>query len=428
MISILKALQNLDRACYDRFLLEECGVAFVSEERNRIRQVIRSFQDAFHCDNQKEIEMFTAPGRTELGGNHTDHQNGKVLAAAINLDLLACAAPNQSDTIRIVSEGYTRTEICLGSLKPEPCEKNTSAALIRGVLNGIRELGYSVAGFDAFVSSRIPPGAGLSSSAAFEVLFGVLGSRFFCGGKLSETEIARIGQRAENLYFGKPCGQMDQLASAAGGIVHIDFHEGRSNVRKITYDISQSQHRLCMIDTGSDHTGLTAEYAAVPDEMKRIAGYFQKEVLDEISDADLNRFLPELRSRCGDRAVLRAVHYFDEIKRVDQEAEALNRSDFEKFLQLVTQSGQSSFMYLQNIYTPGRPAVQPLSVALALAGRLLHGRGAVRVHGGGFAGAILAFVPDDLLSAFQTEMDRIFGAGACRGLSIRHAGGAAFVV
>lgn len=390
--------------------------------RNRLLHVLTSFRTEF--GRTDAIALFSAPGRTELGGNHTDHQHGNVLAASVNLDIVACAAPNDSMIVRIQSEGYPMDTIDLTDLTPHPEETNKTAALIRGVAAAAHKLGHEIKGFDAYMTSNVLSGSGLSSSAAYETMIGVIMNRFFCEDKLTAVDIAKIGQYAENIYFGKPCGLMDQMASSVGGIVAIDFsNQKEPTVRKITYDMHASEHSLCIVDTGGDHAELTGDYAAIPREMGEIAAAFGKTVLREVDEAEFLKAIPSLRRQCGDRAVLRAMHFFAENRRAVVEKEALEKGNFEKFRQLVIASGRSSAMYLQNVYAGVNPEKQEMSVALALAENILDGRGAVRVHGGGFAGTIQAFVPNDMLTYFKTTMESVLGKDTCHVLTIRPAGG-----
>ena len=367
--------------------------------------------------------IFSAPGRTELGGNHTDHQHGLVLAAAVTLDTKAAAAENNDGCIRVMSEGYAPVTVRLNELEMQPEERNTTAALVRGVAAGFVRRGYGVRGFDAYVVSDVLPGSGLSSSAAFEVLIGTV-INALSGGALSPAEIARIGQYAENEYFGKPSGLMDQTASAVGGIVAIDFADpGAPVITPVEFDFAGCGYALCIIDSGADHTELTEEYAAITNELKAVCRVFGKEHLREVDEHEFYARIAEVRRAAGDRAALRAAHVFNENKRCAVETAALGNGDFERFLQLVTESGRSSWMYLQNVIPTGSTARQELAFALLLCERLLGGRGAFRVHGGGFAGTVQAFVPVDMLENFRAGIDAVLGAGSCHVLSIRREGG-----
>ena len=361
---------------------------------------------------------FSAPGRTEIGGNHTDHQHGRVLAAAVNLDMIAAVRVTDSGVIRILSKGYPMSTVSLDALTPVAAEVNTTPALIRGVAARFVELG------DAYMESTVLPGSGLSSSAAYEVLIGTILNHLFFDGRVSQPEIAMIGQYAENVFFGKPCGLMDQTASAVGGMVTIDFAQTDYPViQPVEFDFAACGHALCIIDTRASHADLTDEYAAIPGELKKICAHFGKNVLREIDEADFYAAIPALRQECGDRAVLRAIHFYADNARVPKQVEALRQGDFDKFLALVTESGHSSYMYLQNVTPAGYVEHQDVAVTLALCEKYLQGRGAYRVHGGGFAGTVQAFVPFDLLDSFRSGIDAVLGAGACHVLSIRPQGG-----
>ena len=367
---------------------------------------------------------FSAPGRTEIGGNHTDHQRGRVLAGAVNLETLAAVRPNGTNVIRIHSKGYPLSVVELECLAAVPSEVNSTPALIRGVASRFTEMGCKVEGFDAYCTSTVLPGSGLSSSAAFEVLIGTIINGLFFENKVSQPEIAMIGQYAENVFFGKPCGLMDQTASAVGNLVTIDFFDkDHPDIRPVSFDFASCGHALCIIDTGADHADLTDEYAAITNEMKSVSKYFGKDVLTEIKEPDFYKAIPELRRECGDRAVLRCLHFYQENARVPKQVAALENNDFDAFLKLIRESGHSSYMYLQNVIPVGYTKNQDVALALALCEHSLKGRGAYRVHGGGFAGTVQAFVPFDLLENFVKEMDTVLGKGACHVLSIRPYGG-----
>ena len=367
---------------------------------------------------------FSAPGRTEIGGNHTDHQRGRVLAAAVNLDTVAAVRENGTDTIRLLSKGYPLCQINVRELDPEADEINTTPALIRGVVARFTQLGCDVKGFDAYCESTVLPGSGLSSSAAFEVLMGTIINHLFFDARVSPAEVAQIGQYAENVFFGKPCGLMDQTASAVGNLVTIDFFEkDNPAIKPVNFDFSSCGHALCIIDSGADHADLTDEYAAVPGEIKSVAAYFGKEVLTQIDEADFFAAIPALRAKCGDRAVLRAVHFYQENARVPKQVAALEAGDFDAFLKLIKESGYSSYMYLQNVIPAGYKAHQNVALALAMCEHFLQGKGACRVHGGGFAGTVQAFVPFEILDSFRAGIDGVLGEGACHVLSIRPQGG-----
>ena len=367
---------------------------------------------------------FSAPGRTEIGGNHTDHQRGRVLAAAVNLDTRAAVRVNGTDTIRILSKGYPMSVVDLKEMTPREDEINTTPALIRGVAARFSQLGCKVEGFDAYCESTVLPGSGLSSSAAYEVLIGTIINHLFFDGRVSQPEIAMIGQYAENVFFGKPCGLMDQMASAVGNLVTIDFFDKEHPViEPVEFDFASCGHALCIIDSRASHADLTDEYAAIPGEIKAVAAYFGKEVLTQIAEAEFYANIPALRKACGDRAVMRAIHFYQENARVPRQVAALKTGDFETFLSLVKQSGYSSYMYLQNVIPAGYKEHQDVAVSLALCEHYLNGRGAYRVHGGGFAGTVQAFVPFDILDVFKAGIDAALGEGACHVLSIRPQGG-----
>ena len=367
---------------------------------------------------------FSAPGRTEIGGNHTDHQRGRVLAAAVNLDTVAAVRENGTDKIRILSAGYPMCEIDVKELTPREDEINTTPALIRGVAARFTQLGCQVKGFDAYCESTVLPGSGLSSSAAYEVLIGTIVNHLFFDAKVSQAEVAQIGRYAENVFFGKPCGLMDQTASAVGNLVTIDFFDkDHPVIQPVNFDFASCGHALCIIDTKASHADLTDEYAAIPNEIKSVCAYFGKEVLTEIEEQDFIAAIPTLRNRCGDRAVLRAVHFYQENARVPKQVAALEQGDFGAFLQLIKESGYSSYMYLQNVIPAGYKAHQDVALALAMCEQFLGGKGAYRVHGGGFAGTVQAFVPFEILDAFCAGMDGVLGEGACHVLRIRPQGG-----
>ena len=367
---------------------------------------------------------FSAPGRTEIGGNHTDHQRGRVLAAAVNLDTVAAVRCNGTNTIRIQSEGYPLCVVELDRLTPVEGEINTTMALIRGVAARFAQLGCKVAGFDVYVTSTVLPGSGLSSSAAYEVLIGTIINHLFFDGKVGQPEIAMIGQYAENVFFGKPCGLMDQMASAVGGMVTIDFYDKENPViESVDFDFASCGHALCIIDSRASHADLTDEYAAITSELKNICGFFGCDVLTQIPEQAFIANMPALRQQFGDRAVLRAYHFYQENARVPRQVAALQSGDFETFLGLVKESGYSSYMYLQNVIPAGYTVKQDVAVSLALCQLYLGGRGAYRVHGGGFAGTVQAFVPYDILDAFRAGIDAVLGDGACHVLSIRPEGG-----
>ena len=367
---------------------------------------------------------FSAPGRTEISGNHTDHQHGCVLAGAVNLDTVAAVRVNGTNKIRIQSKGYPMCEVSLEQLTPVESEINSTPALVRGVAARFAQFGCEVKGFDAYCESTVLPGSGLSSSAAYEVLIGTILNGLFFDKKLSAIEIAQVGQYAENVFFGKPCGLMDQMASSVGAMVFIDFKDPQAPVvEKIDFDFASAEHALCIIDTGADHADLTDEYAAVPGELKALCNILGEGELRSIPKMDFYSNIQRLREEVGDRAVLRAIHIYDENQRVKLQKKALQAGDFASFLSYVTESGLSSWRYLQNVIPAGRKEKQEVAFALTIAEKLLNGRGACRVHGGGFAGTIQAFVPNDLLEDFKNGIESVLGEGSCYVLSIRPQGG-----
>lgn len=399
-----------------------CKKTELPQKRERLLALMDTFEKNYGAD--REVGLYSTPGRTEMGGNHTDHQHGRVLAAAIDLDVIACASKSDSMTVRVLSEGYPEIVIDLSVCQPQKEEEGTTAALIRGVAAKIREIGYPVAGFDACVTSEVLSGSGLSSSAAFEVLIGVIVNDMFCEGTLTQVQLAQIGQYAENVFFGKPCGLMDQLASAVGGIVSIDFADpAEPIVNRLDYDLSASGHALCIIDSGADHADLTDEYAAIPNEMKQVAAFFGKQFLREVEFEEFWANIAKIRKQTGDRAVLRAIHFYTDNLLALKQAQALEKEDFYGFLALVQFSGKSSAEYLQNLYCASQPEAQAVVLTIAAACRLLEGKGAVRVHGGGFAGTVQAYVPFDLIEKFRAGMEMILGEGCCHFLTVRPGGG-----
>lgn len=388
----------------------------------RIEKVKTGFAVSF--GTKDNLMVFSAPGRTEIGGNHTDHQHGRVLAAAVNLDMLAAVAPNCENLIRVQSEGYPMCVVDLNDLEVNEMEFGTTTSLIRGVAAEFQKRGAALSGFDAYVTSDVLRGSGLSSSAAFEVLIGTIINELMYDGKATAIEIAQIGQIAENVHFGKPCGLMDQMASSVGNLVTIDFADNTNPiVERIDFDFSKSGYTLCIIDSGADHADLTDEYAAIPGELKKACAVFGKSWLREIPEEAFMERIPEIRKVAGDRAVLRALHVYEDNRRVAAQCYALKQNDFGEFLQLVRKSGESSWMYLQNVIPAGSKEHQEMAIALALCAKLLDGEGAYRVHGGGFAGTIQAFVPNGKARQFVQGMEAVLGEGSCHCLKIRTEGG-----
>ena len=395
------------------------GSKFYAE---RFKKAVDDFEKIF--GKNREIRLFSAPGRTEIGGNHTDHQHGRVLAGSVDLDIIAVVSPNDSNIIKVKSEGYKLNTVNIDETSINKKEYNTTLSLIRGISASFKNMGYNINGFDAYMTSRVLKGSGLSSSAAFEVMIGTILNEMFCDGKETAVKIAQIGQYAENVYFGKPCGLMDQTASSVGGFVTIDFKDNENPiVEKIDFDFASCGYSLCIIDTGGNHADLTPDYASVPKEMKSVAEFFNKNVLREVPKEDFYKNIGKLREVCGDRAILRAAHFYDDDERVPKEVLALKNNNFEEFKNLIIESGHSSYMYLQNVFSCINPSEQGISLALMLCEKLLKGKGAYRVHGGGFAGTIQAFVPNDMLSEFKKSMEDVFGKDKCYILSIRPVGG-----
>ena len=395
----------------------------LKEQRERYRKAIDSYREYFGGIGDG-YRIFSAPGRTEVGGNHTDHNHGKVLAASVNLDVIAIVEPIDVPKIALKSEGYEESIIEIEDMEVKEHEKNTSEALIRGVVAGFRKHGYSGGGFKAYTTTNVLKGSGLSSSAAFEVLVGNILNHLYNGGGIGAIKIAQIAQYAENVYFGKPSGLMDQMASSVGGFVAIDFKDVESPIiEKIDSDFSSYGHALCIVDTKGSHADLTHEYAAIPGEMRQVAEHFSVQYLRQICREDIMLNMDILRDEFGDRAVLRCLHFFEENERVDRLSYALKSNEFQAFLDSIKESGNSSYKYLQNIFSVSDIKNQGLGIGLNAAERVLGRKGACRVHGGGFAGTIQAFVPLDLLKEFKMDMETLFGGGSCYVLTIRKHGG-----
>ncbi len=422
MPSSKELFKALDGGRFDALFTRLYGSANIAYQRKRYSSAVKSFVDRF--GDRNNLYLFSAPGRTEIGGNHTDHNHGRVLAASVNLDVIAVAAPCSEARIRVKSAGYPMDTVELKDLAVRKEEKNRSSSLVRGMAARFVQRNVAVGGFDAYTTSDVLKGSGLSSSAAFEILLGTIFSHLFNQGALSPIELAKAAQYAENVYFGKPSGLMDQVASSVGGIMAIDFADPEQpEVKRIHFPFSDCGYHLCIVDTGGNHAALTHEYAAVPAEMRAVAHSLGVEYLRDASLSLLIPQIPALRRLHGDRAVLRAMHFLEENGRVVRQVEALESGNFEEFKRLVIESGHSSFEYLQNVYAPGDPANQGLSLALCLAQLHLNGRGAWRVHGGGFGGTTQNFVPDDRLASFRDTMETVFGKGSCHSLTIRPCGG-----
>lgn len=416
---LIEKLQNSELD--DRLLDIYVDKKLMDYQRNRYVAAIKKFEDLYGAG---EVVIFSAPGRSEVGGNHTDHQHGKVLATSINLDSLGVVRATDDNTIRLVSDNYDEIVITLDDILLKDEEKETTTALIKGVVSGFLNRKLEVGGFSAYVTSDVLIGAGLSSSAAFETLIGTILSGLYNNMSVSAIDIAIIGQYAENIYFGKPCGLMDQMACSVGNLVYIDFENtSKPVVEKVEFDMEEYGYSLCITDTKGSHADLTDEYAAVPKEMKLVAKHFGKEVLRGITAQDIIKEIRVLRSELGDRSVLRALHFVSENERVSYEVDALKKGDLAKFLEYVKASGDSSYKYLQNVYSNSDVRSQNVSVALATSDVILQDNGVSRVHGGGFAGTIQAFVKNEYVEEYKKNMDLVFGEGACSDLRIRKYGG-----
>ena len=395
----------------DGMLLTQCA---------RYTQMIKRHEAAYA--SERPVMLVSAPGRTEIGGNHTDHNRGCVLAAAVNLDTLAAVSARDDLLVHVRSEGYRPMELDLSDLTMRKSELGTTAGLIRGVAAGMAQAGLKIGGFDAVITSTVASGSGLSSSAAFEVMVTGILDQLYNGFTMDYKLRAKIGQYAENVYFGKPSGLLDQMASAAGGLVNVDFRDDDPAVFPMGYDFAARGYALVVVGTGGSHADLTDDYAAIPAEMKKVAAFFHEPYLRSVRPEEFTRAIPQLRKTVSDRAILRSLHFYEENDRVSRQVSALKDDRLEDFLREIIASGRSSYMYLQNVYA--RVSDQSLCLALALAERRLEGKGAWRIHGGGFAGTTLNFVPQAELAAFVAEMEACFGAGCCHVLDIRPEGAA----
>lgn len=394
----------------------------VLKQRERYVSLVNDFSEIF--GERDNLRFFSAPGRTEVGGNHTDHNHGRVLAAGINLDAVALASKNDENIVRVKSRGYKMDTVDLSHLSVNKGDMGHSNALVRGMCDGFLKRGYKIGGFDACTVSSVLSGSGLSSSAAFEVLIGTCLNYLYNDGKVDAVTIAQIAQYAENVHFGKPCGLMDQMASSVGGFITIDFADPESPViEKVDFDFASCGHSLCIVDTKGNHADLTDEYASIRTEMESVASYFGKKVLREVDEPEFYKNISAIREKFGDRAVLRAIHFFGDNARVLDEVKALRNGDFEGFKKYICESGASSYMYNQNVYSVKKPIEQPVALGLAVSEQVLRNKGAYRVHGGGFAGTIQAFVPNELLDTYKQAIESVFGEGSCYVLSIRPLGG-----
>ena len=423
MSSIVTLKKQIANGEYDYIFkrLYSDDESIISYQRERYTDALESFEKLY--PQLDDVNIFSAPGRSEVCGNHTDHNNGKTLAAGIDLDVIGVVAKSEN-RLEVQSKGFKPDILTVDNIEYSENEKNSAKALIKGVLNGFKDRGYKYGGFVAYTTSNVLKGSGISSSAAFEVLLCTIINHLYNDGKVDAVTIAQISQFAENKYFGKPCGLLDQTASSVGGFITIDFADPEMpKIEKIDFDFAAQGHALCIVDTGGNHANLTNEYAAIPGEMKSIASFFGKETLCGLDREQIVKNAKVLREKFGDRALLRALHFVDENVRVEKEAKALKEGDFSEFLSLVKESGRSSFMYLQNVYTSLNTSEQGLSLALCISAGVLKDRGAYRVHGGGFGGTIQAFVPLDLLDEYKTTLESVFGEGACKALNIRTDGG-----
>lgn len=418
--TILKKINNGENPVFKELYGD--NVSVLQEQAKRYAELIATFKNTF---GQNDIELFSSPGRTEIGGNHTDHNFGRVLAGAVNLDNIAVAAPNGTNTIKIQSVGYPAFEVSLDSFEIDESAFYTSGSLVKGICARLKELGYQIGGFNACIEGRVPKGSGLSSSASFEVLIGAIISHLFNDGKLDPVENAKIGQWAENNYFGKPCGLMDQTACSVGGLITIDFEDpSKPIVKEVDFDFVKTNFALVITDVGGGHDDAAsqAEYASLPTEMKSVAAELGVDVLRKVTWDQIVEKIPEIREKTGDRAILRAYHFQGDNARVVRQVAALETNDFDGFLEMVVESGYSSYMYNQNIFDITHKDEQVVSLGLALSEMVLKGRGAWRVHGGGFGGTIQAFVPEDLLDKYTQVLEHVYGEGKCHKLFIRNQG------
>ena len=404
---------------YDDVLLKVyCDSSLLDYQRKRYTDLISEFEEHF---GPQDIVILSVPGRSEITGNHTDHQLGSILACSVNLDIIAAVAV--SDDLVIYSNGSKIRNLDIDNMEYSVSEEGTSTALVKGVFNRLSELGYKTGGFKAAMTSDVLVGSGISSSAAFEDMIGNIISHLFNGGTIDKVEISKASQYSENKYFGKPCGLMDQCACAIGGIIYIDFKDKNNPfVKKVDVDFNQFGYSLCIVNTGGSHSNLTNEYASIPEEMKKVAEFFGKSVLREVDERDIIDNVPALREKLGDRCVLRALHMLEEQKRVLKQLENFEHNDFKGFLNTIQESGNSSFRFLQNVYPSSNPSDQPISTGIMLSEIILGDNGVVRVHGGGFAGTIQAFVKNDFVQTYQQEIEKVFGRGSCMVLQVNNLG------
>lgn len=421
-------IENINDVLKSNDFLDEFKILYsnnqeiLKQQQDRYLNAVNEFKLIF--PQHKKVSFFSAPGRTEIGGNHTDHQHGIVLAASVNLDVIAIVALNDSNIIRVQSKGFPMDTIDINNLDIVKEETGKSASIIRGIVSRFNQLGYKIGGFDAYTTSNVLKGSGLSSSAAFENLIGTILNCEFNNCKLSAIEIAIISQYAENVYFGKACGLMDQMASSVGGFSSMDFKDPENPIiEKIDFDFTNSGYSLCVVDTKGNHADLTPDYVAIPTEMKAVANVFSKEVLRQVDEQEFYKNIDKVRQQTSDRAVMRAIHFFNDNKNALEEAVALKNNNFEEFKRLIKSSGNSSFKFLQNIFSCSSPLEQGVGVGLAVSEKILGDKGVCRVHGGGFAGTIQAFVPVDFVNTYKETIENVFGAGSCYVLNIRNIGG-----
>lgn len=413
-------IKAINEGAADEMLLALYGAEGISEQKSRYIKAIENFAALYGAD--REVSAYSVAGRTEIAGNHTDHNYGKVVAGSLNLDVIAIASKRDDSVIRVNSEGFGEIVVDFADYNsPDEAQFNTSASIIAGMCAGLKKNGHNIGGFDAYATSNVLKGSGMSSSAAFEDMIGNILNHLYNDGKVDNVEIAMLSQYAENVFFGKPCGLMDQVACAAGGVVSIDFADPTAPViEKMDFDLSGAGYNLCIVNTGGNHADLGEDYASVPSEMKAVAAYFGKKVLRETDEEAVIAAVPELREKLGDRAIMRALHFFEENRRVDMIKNALKKGDIDGFFDGILASGRSSFCYLQNVFTTKNVHEQGISLALLLADRYLSGKkAAFRVHGGGFAGTIQAFVPSEDAEGFRAYMDSALGEGSCLILRIR---------
>ena len=416
---MIKAKNDILQGKYDKTF--QVLYTDVEAAKARFAAAVDSFENIY---GEREVYLFSAPGRTEVGGNHTDHQHGCVLAGSVDLDVIAIVAPTDDGIIKVKSEGYDEDVLSISELEPNSAEFGKAISLIRGMCGEFKKDGYNIGGFVAYTTSNVLKGSGLSSSAAFEVLIGNILSGLYNDGEVDPVEIAKIAQKSENIYFGKPCGLMDQMASSVGGFVGIDFNDpSKPIIDKVVFDLASHKHKLVIVNTGGNHADLTGDYADITVEMRKVAEVFSKTHLRDVDETEFYERIKEVRVAAGDRAVLRAIHFINDNRRAVLEKEALQENRFNDFLKISNESGESSFQFLQNVYSNSNVHEQGLSLALAIAKRVLGDKGASRVHGGGFAGTTQAFVPDELLDDYIEALSAVFGDDSCYVLNIRPIGG-----